>query len=110
MSSMENDKPDTLLSHYATKGDLQGVRVELQALRGDIQLLFAEMRAFRAEMQFQFQAQNQAMELLRADVERKIHEHGENMERSMHAQTWKMIGLVVAMNAASITVMYYIAG
>lgn len=102
MVGMKSEQPESLLAHYATQDDLQELRVDVQALRGDIQLLFAELRSLRAEILLQFQ-------LMRSEMDTKLHEQARNFERAMHAQTWKMVGLVLTVNVATVTAVYYIA-
>ena len=87
---METDKSAVLL-HYATKVDLQGVRVELQSVKGEISNLRLEMKAFEANMRGE-------MHQLRADL-----------FTALIAQTWKMVGLVLSVNIATVTAVYYIA-
>ena len=105
---METDKTD-VLSHYATKEDLQGVRIEVQAVLGEVRTLRSEMRA-------EMRALHAEMLALHAKAMEEIHKlRGEmnemriDIERAMHAQTWKMVGLVLSVNIATVTAVYYIA-
>ena len=77
IADMETAQSDVLV-HYATKEDLQLVRVEMAGLRTDLQKLRGDMIQM-----------------------------GRDLERMIHGLAWKMIGLVVAGNAATITAVHY---
>lgn len=87
---METDK-SAVLSHYATKEDLQGVRVELHEVKGEVKALRIGIQAFEASIRAE-------MQKLRAEL-----------FAALIAQTWKMVGLMVTMNIATVTAVYYIA-
>ncbi|MFD2367276.1 hypothetical protein [Pseudoduganella sp. GCM10020061] len=93
---METDKD--ILVHYATKEDLQGVRVEMQALRVEVQEVRGQVAALRMEM-LAIEAR------LRAD----LHKLSADLFSALHAQTWRMVGLVLTVNIATVTAVYYIA-
>ena len=87
---METDK-SKVLSHYATQVDLQGVRVELRDVKGEVKALRIAIQAFEASLRAE-------MQKLRAEL-----------FAAMFAQTWKMVGLMVTMNIATVTAVYHIA-
>lgn len=106
---MKSDQPGSLSAHYATKDELQAVRADVHSLQSDIQLIFAELRTFRAEMLVQFQLVRTELETQKKELQGQMYEHAREFERSMHAQTCKMIGLVLTVNIATVTAVYYIA-
>lgn len=112
MNCMETDKPE-VLSHYATKEDLQLVRVEIHTVVGELKALREEMYRLHAQAMAEVHAlHDKAMaeiRLLRSDMQGEFNSLRSDVFRALNAQTWKMIGFVLTVNIATVTAVYYIA-
>ena len=95
-------------SNYATKADLQEVRIELkteiQAVRTE---LTAEIQAVRIELKTEIQAVRTELKAeiggLRIDIEKlrtEMQAMRAELHKALHAQTWKMYGFGVVMVTA----------
>ena len=118
LSSLKADVA-VIRSNYATKEDLQKFRTELRdeiyglrtELKGDIQGLRTELKSDIHELRTELKAEIGALgtELrgdsggLRVEIEKlrtEIQEMSSDLQRALHAQTWKMYGFGVVMLTA----------